>query len=94
MSKGKQTNQRSEKTMKLNREQQLIRLENGLAKGMGGSSEEVLQGTLSLYHAATPEMRKVYWSAIKAMVEWNRRVAAIMPGAKGIASLPGLGCPR
>ena len=57
--------------MKLNREQQIIRLENGLAKGMGGSTEEVLQATLHLYHNATPEMRKVYWSAIKAMVGYN-----------------------
>jgi|TARA_R100000149_G_C5852509_1_gene120801 hypothetical protein len=66
--------------MKLKREHQIIRLENGLAKGMGGDTEEMLQGTLSLYHAATPEMRKVYWSAIKAMVEWNYDLHRYMMG--------------
>jgi len=59
--------------MKMKREHQIIRLENALAKGMGGDNDawRMLQGTLDLYHAATPEMRKLYWSAIKAMAEWN-----------------------
>ena len=57
--------------MKMKREHQIIRLENGLAKGMGGETNEMLHGTLSLYHAATPEKKKVYWSAIKAMVQWD-----------------------
>lgn len=57
--------------MKLKREHQIIRLENGLAKGMGGDTNKLLHGTLSLYHAASPEMKKVYWSAIKAMVQWD-----------------------
>ena len=57
--------------MKLKREHQIIRLENGLAKGMGGSNDawNLIQHTLSLYHDATPEMRGLYWAAIKAMVE-------------------------
>ena len=57
--------------MRMKREHQIIRLENALAKGMGGEYQEMLQGTLSLYHAASPEMRKAYWAAIRAIVAWN-----------------------
>ena len=55
----------------MKREHQIIRLENGLAKGMGGHTNKLLHGTLSLYHDATPEKKNVYWSAIKAMVKWD-----------------------
>lgn len=57
--------------MKLKREHQIIRLENGLAKGMGGDNDawNLIRSTLSLYHTApTPELRGMYWAAIKAMV--------------------------
>jgi len=66
--------------MKMKIEHQIIRLENGLAKGMGGDNNEMLLGTLSLYHAATPERKRVYWSAIKAIVAWNYDLDRYMKG--------------
>ena len=68
MSKGKQTDQRSEKTRK--REHQIIRLENAISKGMvrNENVEQALQLTMHLYHNATPETQDMYWTAIRNIV--------------------------
>ena len=52
-------------------EHQIIRLENAITKGMvrNENVERGLQLTMSLYHnAPTPEMQRVYWTAIREIV--------------------------
>ena len=69
MSKGNKPTKGSE-TMKMKREHQLIRLENAISKGMvkNENVEKALQLTMQLYHNATPENQRVYWTAIRSMV--------------------------
>ena len=64
----------------MKREHQIIRLENGLAKGIGAGTNKLLHHTLTLYHDATPEMKSVYWSAIKAIVQWDIDLDRYMKG--------------
>ena len=84
MSKGNKPTKGSE-TMRLTREQQLIRLENALAKGMATkpSHPVVLQGLLTLYEntpADDEDMRKTYWKGIKAVLSMDDKLKRHVEG--------------